>query len=200
MVTLAIFWLIWCSLHSLLISKTAHTVASKLFPRYYSGYRLFYVFFSLVSLAPVLWYQFSLPKEVIVIGNLAIWSVQSLLLAYAVFMFWAGSRVYDTSYFLGLEQWRNASFKDRKITFTFHTDGVLAHVRHPWYSGGIAFLWGIGAVTDVYLLTRIILTGYIVLGTLLEESRLKKELGFQYVEYCQAVPMLIPWKLLKPGR
>ena len=109
-------------------------------------------------------------------------------------MFYAGARVYDMSYFLGLSQWRNFRQQKKSSSLPFHSDGILAHIRHPWYSGGIALLWSIGACTDVYLLTRTLLTAYILLGTVLEETRLVKELGGQYIVYRRQVPMLIPWK------
>ncbi len=107
-------------------------------------------------------------------------------------MFHLGAKVYDTKYFLGITQWRNAQHNKPAGSLPFHTGGVLSYVRHPWYSGGIALIWGIGSVTDIYLLTRIILTGYFVIGTVLEEKRLKAELGEQYTAYCRKVPMLIP--------
>jgi len=197
MVILALLWITWCTIHSLLISRSAHNTIKRFFPRFYSRYRFVYVCFSIVSLAPVLVCHFLQPEEIVVRGNLVIWSVQALLLGYAGFMFWAGSRVYNIRYFLGLEQWKKDRVRENNKTFPFYTDGVMAHVRHPWYSGGIAFLWGLGTITDVYLLTRIILTGYILVGTLLEESRLKRDLGSQYLEYSRTVPMLIPWKSLK---
>ncbi len=70
-------------------------------------------------------------------------------------------------YFLGLNQWRSFRKHKESGSLPFHSDAILAHVRHPWYSGGVALLWGFGSCTDVYLLTRIILTTYIILGTIL---------------------------------
>lgn len=196
MTVLAALWIMWCILHSLLISRPAHGIVQRNFASLYPLYRIFYVVFSLLSLLPVLWYQFSLPHQVIIPANWLLRSGQISLLLYAGFMFWAGARVYDMSYFLGLTQWRNFSNHKKEESLPFHSDGILSVVRHPWYSGGIAFLWGVGSVTDVFLLTRSILTVYILIGTFLEESRLKKELGIQYQEYCRKVPMLIPWKFL----
>jgi len=98
------------------------------------------------------------------------------------------------AYFLGLRQWRDFRNQQESGALSFHRGGILAYVRHPWYSGGIALLWGIGSCTDVYLLTRIMLTAYIILGTVLEETRLEKELGEQYSAYRREVPMLVPWK------
>ena len=196
MVTLAVIWIVWCALHSLLISQGAHKMAKRCFGPFFPLYRLYYVGFSCISLVPVLWYQFLLPSQILVASSWLWLSGQAILLVYAGFMFYTGAQVYDMGYFLGLNQWRNYRKQKESSRLPFHSDGILAYVRHPWYSGGIALLWGFGSCTDVYLLTRTILTVYIILGTLLEERRLIRELGEQYRTYCRQVPMLIPWKTL----
>ena len=197
MVTLAVIWIVWCALHSLLISRGAQNIAKKFFGHFSPLYRLYYVGFSCISIVPVLWYQFILPSQIIVASSWLWLSGQAILLIYAGFMFYAGAQVYDMGYFLGLNQWRNFRKHKESGSLPFHSDGILAHVRHPWYSGGIALLWGFGSCTDVYVLTRTILTVYIILGTILEERRLIRELGDQYRRYCRQVPMLIPWKILR---
>jgi len=73
--------------------------------------------------------------------------------------------------------------------------GILRHVRHPWYGGGLALLWSLPNFTDVALVTRTILSCYLIVGTLLEERKLKSVMGPSYQDYCRRVPMLLPWKL-----
>ena len=194
MTTLACLWIVWCCLHSLLISRQAHNFADKLLGRNSGIYRIVYILFSIVSLIPVLWYQFSLPQHLILKPGIPVRLIQGTLLIYSVLMFYLGARVYDMHFFLGITQWQNSKKNKPTVALPFHTDGVLAYVRHPWYSGGIALIWGFGAITDVYLLIRIILTGYLVIGTLLEDKRLKTEMGEQYSVYIRKVPMLLPWK------
>ena len=41
------------------------------------------------------------------------------------------------------------------------------------------------AQTDVALITRLILTGYLVIGALLEERKMRALLGDPYLEYCR---------------
>lgn len=141
---------------------------------------------------PVLWYQFLLPPRAISERNLFLYSGQAVLLVYGMLMFYLGARVYDLSYFFGIAQWQTGRENGKPGSLPFHTDGVLAWVRHPWYSGGIAFIWGFGAITDIYLLTRLILTAYFIIGTVHEETRLIGDLGDQYRAYRRRVPMLIP--------
>ncbi len=196
MLILASLWIAWCALHSLLISSYAHKTARPLLGRYFGLYRFGYVLFSIVSLVPLLYYQYSLPQHVIFDWHGPWRLLPAGLLVYAAVLFYLGYRVYDMSYFLGISQWRQ--YRSRSAgapaPLPFHSDGILGYVRHPWYSGGIAFLWGAGPNSDVSLLGKVILSAYLVIGTFLEEKRLQKELGAPYIAYCRTVPMLIPWK------
>ncbi len=195
MTRLALFWTLWCALHSLLISNQARQLANRLTRgRDYGLYRLGYVIFSVFSLVPLIWYQMSLPRQTIIPTNTLVFAIQAVLLIYASAMFYLGGRIYDMGYFLGLSQWRNARNSRPEPSLPFRANGVLAHVRHPWYSGGIALLWGLGPLNDIHLLTATLLSCYFIIGTLLEEKRLKTELGKPYEEYCRRVPMLLPWK------
>ena len=75
-----------------------------------------------------------------------------------------------------------------------HTGGILAHVRHPWYGGGLALLWGLPGLTDVSLVTRLILSAYLLIGARLEERKLIGLHGEAYRDYRCRVPMFFPWK------
>ncbi len=192
MTLLVLLWICWCILHSLLITATVNRWVRKKGGFLQGSYRLAYILFSCISLIPLLWYQYSLPQEVIFSWHGSWRLVQLGLLLYAAVLFYTGKKIYDTDFFLGISQWRDycGGQPDRETPFS--SQGVLGYVRHPWYSGGLAFLWGLGSLTDVTLSVKIILTLYLVIGTLLEEKKLKQELGLAYLEYCRKVPMLIP--------
>lgn len=191
---LTLLWTGWCALHSLLITDRAHAAAGRVVGRYAGIYRILYILVSVVTLLPVLWYHFTMPQRVAIEAGLFVRILQAILVVYGVLMLYLGARVYDMHYFLGVSQWEAAQKNREPRTLPFHTNGVLAWVRHPWYSGGIAFIWGVGNITDVYLVTRLILTVYFILGTLHEERRLVRELGPKYREYQGQVPMLVPRK------
>ena len=53
------------------------------------------------------------------------------------------------------------------------------------------------SLTAATLITNVILTVYLVVGTILEERKLVIELGEEYREYQQQVPMLLPLKWLR---
>ena len=194
MTTLALLWICWCALHSLLITGKLNQWIQKKGGLLQGSYRILYILFATLSLVPVLWYQYSLPQKLLFSWSGPWRILQGVLLLYALVMFYGGKRVYDTNFFLGLSQWRSYRRKQEITSLPFACRGILRYVRHPWYSGGLAFLWGLGPLTDVSLLVRIILSLYLVIGTLLEERKLVRELGRPYSLYCRQVPMLIPWR------
>jgi len=194
MTTLALLWTGWCLVHSLLITETVNTWIREKDGLLQGVYRIVYILFALISLVPVLWYQYQLPQQLLFSWEGPWRILQAGLLGYAAIKFYGGTRVYDTDFFLGIIQWRSYR-QNRNITpLPFSCRGILRYVRHPWYSGGIAFLWGLGPITDVNLVVRSILSLYLVMGTLLEERKLVRELGAPYRHYCSRVPMLIPWR------
>ncbi len=194
MLTLALLWICWCILHSLLITGRLNEWLQKKGGFLQGSYRIIYIVFSCLTLISVLWYQYSLPQQLIFAWS-GWWRImQAGLLLYGLITFYAGKQVYDMDYFLGLSQWQNYCRGVEAQPLPFVSRGVLSYVRHPWYSGGLAFLWALGPLTDVSLTVRGILTVYVVVGTLLEEKKLVRELGASYREYCRKVPMLIPWK------
>ncbi len=194
MVMMALVWGVWCLMHSLLISVWCTDLARRALGRWFALYRLFFVVFSLMTLLPiVVWLQIS-DQRTLFAWQGAWRVVQAVLLGYAVFMFVAGGRNYRLQYFLGIGQWYDFRAGRRAKGMPFSIRGISRYVRHPWYSGAIAFIWGMGPVTDLNLLVKATLTLYLVLGTILEERKLQAEIGAPYGEYQRRVPMLIPWK------
>lgn len=191
---LSLLWIGWCALHSLLITARMNAWVRQRGGAVQGLARLVYNVVAVVTLIPLLWYQFSLPADLL-FGWHGFWRLpQAFLLVYAVVMFLGGQRNYDMGYFLGTRQWRDHQQGRPDTRLPFRTGGALRWVRHPWYSGGLALIWAFGPVTDVNLPGRIVMGLYFVVGSLLEEQKLKRELGEAYRDYCRRVPMLIPWR------
>ena len=110
----------------------------------------------------------------------------------SIYFFIAGARRYDLLQFLGIRQLmeqRNC----RVLTddCSLDTQGVLSIVRHPWYTGGILIVWARPLDLSA-ILTNLVVSGYFVVGAILEERKLKVQFGEQYVAYQKRVPMFFP--------
>jgi protein-S-isoprenylcysteine O-methyltransferase Ste14 len=121
---------------------------------------------------------------------------QLVLLAAAALLFFLGGRFYETKDFLGIKQiqegsTRNTTNRSRKLK----TSGILAITRHPWYLATILLIWARTLDISV-ILVNMILTAYLIVGTVLEERKLTREFGEKYAEYQQRVSMLFPTKWL----
>jgi protein-S-isoprenylcysteine O-methyltransferase Ste14 len=181
-------------MHSLLITRGVIAFFKSILKEKFAYYRLYYNLFSILTLIPLLFYPFSI-RERVLFDWPGAWLLLKLAMYIAAFkLFYGGYRVYDLQYVVGLKQIRYFSAEKKSEPMSFKTSGILEYVRHPWYAGGILLIWGFGDITDVSLAIKVILTGYFIIGTILEERKLVVEIGEPYKEYCRRVPMLIPWR------
>jgi protein-S-isoprenylcysteine O-methyltransferase Ste14 len=191
---LVILWITWCALHSALISLTVTESLRKRFPNGFRFYRILYNLVAVVTILPVLFYTFSQRGEPIVTWN-GPWRIVPILLGTVALLFFvAGARRYDLRQILGLRQ-----IKDEKACSvitddcSLETGGVLSIVRHPWYSGGILMVWA-RPLDWAAILTNLVVSGYFIVGAILEERKLKVQFGQQYTDYQRRVSMLFPIK------
>jgi protein-S-isoprenylcysteine O-methyltransferase Ste14 len=194
---LAILWIIYCFLHSALISVTVTNFIKQKIGNAYRFYRLFYNIFSLVTLVPVFIYGYYIRQEPFFIWSGYLLPVKYFLIFVGILCFVLGSRHYNFGQFSGLAQIRegrkhgliNASGK-------LSSHGILGVVRHPFYAGIFPLIWS-NNLDITALITNIILSVYVVIGTLLEERKLIAEFGDAYRDYQQKVSMLFPYKWMK---
>ena len=194
MLLLIVLWTGWCVLHSLLITTSVRRWVEAKSGAWLGLYRLVYVGFSVATLLPLLWYTQTVPQHPLASPPWWVYGIQAGLLIYALVLFVGGIRAYDLPTFLGTRQWRDYRSGRSAPPQTFQQTGILRFVRHPWYSGGIALLWAVPGLTNATLITRTILSCYLIFGALLEERKLLAMLGEPYRAYCRQVPMLFPWK------
>jgi protein-S-isoprenylcysteine O-methyltransferase Ste14 len=191
---LAILWILWCSLHSLLISSFFLARVRRLWKEKIAYYRLTYNAFSLFTLIPVVIYQQLLAEKIIFPWPGPWYILKSVMYLVSLGLFCGGYLVFDLRYVLGIKQIDEMREGGKTEPMEFNTTGILEYVRHPWYSGAILLVWAFGPISDVSLVSKIILTAYIIIGTFLEENKLIREIGEPYLEYRKRVPMFIPWK------
>lgn len=177
----------WCVLHSLLATHRWRDLVRRLFPRWHVFNRLVYVAASTLTLLLLLAWLRTLPERTLFAWR-GVWSVARWLgLAEAAFLGWAGLRAYDNRHFLGLTQARDFAAGRPPAEPPFRTDGILAVVRHPWYSATLLLLVFGLPWTDVNLAWRGVFLLYTLVGCELEERKLLKEIGPPYAAYRREV-------------
>ncbi len=199
---LVVAWVLWCLVHSGMIARPVTAwLRRKLGDRFHL-YRVFYNLTALVTLAAVVFYERSLQTTLLFSWEGILVPLRLGLLAAAGLLFFAGARAYDMRQFLGLDGAGSGATLsgDGQISHS----GILGRTRHPWYLGALFFLWSAARDIDTAtLVSNLILTAYLLVGTLLEERKLTAEFGDQYRRYRQRVPMLIPlplsgrWRLIR---
>ena len=190
-------WVLWCALHSTLISITVTEFAKRKLGGGFRFYRLFYNVVSLGTIIPLVYYSQMLREAPIFHWEGSLRFVQVFLLAVSAYLFIAGGRHYSWVRFLGLFQIRvgraGSSLADSS---TFVVSGIHRIIRHPWYLGGILIVW-VQDMSASTILINMIISVYFMIGAVLEERKLVIEFGEKYREYQRSVSMLFPWRWLK---
>lgn len=164
---------------------------------YFRYYRIFYNVISIVILIPIVIYSYSIKEEPFFIWEGYLYPVKWLLIGVGLLLFILGSKHYSISSFLGIAQIREkSSNKLMNVTGKLDTSGILGVIRHPYYAGVLPLLWS-SDLDNTVLVINVILTIYIIVGTLLEEHKLMHEFGNEYIDYQRRVSMLIPFKWIK---
>jgi methanethiol S-methyltransferase len=197
---LAALWIGWCAMHSILIDTAFTRVVKARLPGLIRYYRLLYNGISLATLLPLMGYTRNAGGTVIFgwqgWGGI---SMRILFLASALLLFCNGAKHYDFQSFLGIKQ---LMVRETQVLLSTNQDflpnGVFNITRHPWYLGSLLAIWTIfREYPSPLFVASIILSGYLVVGTLLEERKIIQEYGDRYRHYQQQVSMLFPWKWLK---
>ena len=196
-ILLAVLWVVWCTLHSLLITPAVTGRIQNRWGRYLVYYRLGYNLFSLLTLLPLWAYTKSLSRITGVLWSWPYSLVQVLMALLGLAAFVAGGRAYDLLFFLGLRQIRDSRATSLlSAPGSLKTSGILGIIRHPWYTGGLLLIWA-QKMDRPILIMSLILSVYFLVGALLEERKLRRIYGQDYREYQQEISMFFPLKWIK---
>lgn len=150
---------------------------------------------SALALLALAWFWQPLPTviwNVVGPARWVLWGVFGLGLAIVVL---ASYQISHTSLF-GLQQVYDYYRERESSPPPFQTPGMYRYVRHPLMTGILLWFWATPHMTLGHLLFAGGLTGYVLVGTRLEERMLVDVHGDAYREYRRTVPMLFP----RPGR
>lgn len=151
-----------------------------------------YVMLSNAVLVLLYWQWRTMPaviwKVELPAGRLVLWT-----------LFWLGWAIALASTFMinhfdlfGLRQvylaWRGKPYTH----IAFHVRMFYRLVRHPLMLGFLIAFWAAPTMTAGHLLFTIVMTGYILVATRIEEHDLVEALGDDYLNYRRDVPRLLP--------
>lgn len=195
---LALLWLAYFALHSLLASlRVKHWVARR-HPGWMRGYRLLFNAAALLLVLPPLALTYAERGPWLWEWTGGWWWIANAAAALAALGLAWSLRWYDGAEFMGLRQWREGarSVHDQE---RFHLSPLHRYVRHPWYSLGLVIVWT-RDMDPGLLVTAVMVTLYLLVGSRLEERKLIAYHGEVYRRYRRQVPGLVPlpWRRLSP--
>jgi protein-S-isoprenylcysteine O-methyltransferase Ste14 len=178
--------------HSGMVRRSFRARLSSVLPARYDG--AFYATSSglTLMLVVVLWQRVDTP--VFRLEGVARWIVVACSWLAAALLVVSGYAVRHTIDFFGLKPIRAHLGGGSIPSAPFIVDGPYRWVRHPLYSCILALLWARPEMMADALLLSILWSGWLVVGTVLEERDLVADFGDVYRRYRQQVPMLVPWR------
>jgi len=198
-IMLALLWVAYCVIHSALISISVTDFFKRALGEKYRFYRLFFNIFSVGTLIPLLLYSHPARwrTELLFTWEGYMRIIQYGFIALAAVLAITGARHYNMFQFVGIQQiLKGRAGGAMTESGEFDSSGVLGVVRHPWYLAVLILLWARDLNVARFII-NMVLSVYLVIGTLLEERKLVLEFGEKYKAYQRQVSMLIPLKWLR---
>ena len=187
-VILAVLWILFGVLHSVLAGLGVKQRFANAFPRFAKHYRLLYTLIAFITFAIVLLYLVRMTTYYVYQPNLSttlagvLASVSGLLIM----------GICIKKYFLSLSGLK--SLFQEKPSHELMIGGIHRYVRHPLYLGTFLAIWGgflIYPALSLFI-SNVVITLYTLIGITFEEKKLVAEFGPAYETYRQQVPKLLP--------
>lgn len=152
-----------------------------------------YVLFASLLLVLIFWQWRAIPGVVWQVTNQVVGQAFVVLSLVGWSIVLLGTFMINHFELFGLHQITNNLTGRSMPTPQFRTPFFYKVVRHPIYVGFLIAFWATPIMTVGHLLFSVMTTGYIVIGTLLEERDLIAMFGEDYRRYRERVAMLIPF-------
>lgn len=191
----ALLCLIFFIQHSTMIRKAFRQRLETIVPRLYHG-ALFTMASAAALFALVLLWQDS-GQTLLRLEGGSRWILHGVFFVSLIGLIW-GMQVLRAFDIFGNQAILDHMGKSNVRDMPFTIQGPYRWVRHPAYFFILVMIWCRPDLSLDRLLFNLLFTGWITLGTYLEERDLVAEFGESYLDYQSKVPMLIPWKLNRP--
>ena len=181
-------WIAYFAVHSILAADTVKEKCRLQFPGLFPYYRIIYNLIAIVGLLLLAYWSF---QDVNYLVQQPSWMKTSgiFFLVLGILMLGVAFASFNVKEFLGLK--KEEHHPDTKLV----TKGVYRYVRHPLYTGVFLLLPGVFLLrpTLSILLFVFITAIYIEIGSRLEEQKLIKIFGEDYVRYRNSVKRYFPF-------
>jgi protein-S-isoprenylcysteine O-methyltransferase Ste14 len=194
---IAFGWLFFYTTHSFLAHDNVKERAARMFGKYYSFYRLSFNLYSLLLFSILGYYLFVRNDEIAFQPTFITQSIGGILFLIGLVILAIAFSSFNKREFIGREQLDAVKpndeneVKQKQLVKT----GLYAYVRHPLYFGIILMLVGALIFLPTYSMMIFVIISllYLPIGVKLEEQKLVKEFGEQYISYQREVKMLFPF-------
>ncbi len=188
--TVGIPWVLFFVIHSWMATNSLKDWVNHQFPGLTRFYRLIYNIVSAALFAWAGYYLYNAPSEYLFPTVPVVQYLGWAMMAGGVILILVSFRNYQVGEFIGTQQ-----LQSEPTPPVLNISGLNQYVRHPLYFGTLITVLGylLNAFTLAHLVFAIIVLGYLIVGTLMEESKLEKQFGEAYQQYKKEVKMLIPF-------
>jgi methanethiol S-methyltransferase len=180
--------------HSIMVRRGFKKQLGRFMPEHY--HNAFYGLTSGIALAAVMFFWQKTPEVLYSVDGFMYWILRLLFILCMAGFFW-GSGALGSFDALGVKPLMRHIAQRPEKPQKIVAKGPYGWSRHPLYFFIIVMIWSCPALTLDRLLFNILWTGWIILGTYMEDRDLHAEFGEEYRQYSSCVPMLIPWKIPK---
>jgi len=173
-------WAFYFFLHSFLATYAVKNFFSNKLPKFYTYYRLVYNGIAILGLLVLM------PNSLLTISTASHVIIGACITCIGLFFLIQAFRVFNLREFLG--------FSPEKSTELVVT-GMFRYVRHPLYFGTLIFIAGIYLIFPSHTMLGVLILSYtyILIGSKLEERKLRNHFGQAYEDYAKKVKALIPY-------
>ena len=182
-----IAWLLYCVIHSWMASTSFKQVSYQRLGLNDRSYRLAYVLIASLLLLPLVYLIWADSTPIVWQHQGWMKILMDGIALIALLGFLIVARSYNMSSFMSL----TADNSSPGLSISW----LHRYVRHPWYFFGLLIIWT-RDMSALWLLSCLVITVYLIVGSKLEENKLISQYGDAYRYYQQQVPGLF----MIPGR